>query len=165
MILVGRPVSSPFPGGPPPLDCSYDRAEQVAANTQAYEGKDINSGRGPREEANLDIVQISENGGGGNSADYLTRRLVRDHPDIAERMRNGEYRSVRAAAPAAANHGRPRKGGATAFSTHEKRGSTEDYVARLKRDDPDMAEQVINGELTASSAISPASTWSANSAA
>jgi hypothetical protein len=35
---------------------------------------------------------------GGTSAEYLTRRIVRDHPDIAERLRNGEYRSVRAAA-------------------------------------------------------------------
>jgi hypothetical protein len=36
--------------------------------------------------------------GGGTSAEYLTRRIVRDHPEIAEKMRNGEYKSVRAAA-------------------------------------------------------------------
>jgi hypothetical protein len=31
-------------------------------------------------------------------ADYLTRRIARDHPDIFERMKSGEYQSVRAAA-------------------------------------------------------------------
>jgi len=34
----------------------------------------------------------------GNSADYLTARIQRDNPTIYERLRRGEYRSVRAAA-------------------------------------------------------------------
>jgi hypothetical protein len=34
----------------------------------------------------------------GNSADYLTARIAHDHPDILERMKAGEFRSVRAAA-------------------------------------------------------------------
>lgn len=34
----------------------------------------------------------------GNSADYLTARIARDHPAILERMKAGEFRSVRAAA-------------------------------------------------------------------
>lgn len=34
----------------------------------------------------------------GNSADYLTRRIARDRPDILERMKAGEFPSVRAAA-------------------------------------------------------------------
>ena len=37
----------------------------------------------------------------GNSADYLTARIARDHPDILEAMKRGEYRSVRQAAIAA----------------------------------------------------------------
>ncbi len=34
----------------------------------------------------------------GTSADYLTARIARDRPDILERMKTGEYRSVRQAA-------------------------------------------------------------------
>jgi chemotaxis response regulator CheB len=34
----------------------------------------------------------------GNSAGYLVRRLKRDHPQIAQALARGEYRSVRAAA-------------------------------------------------------------------
>ena len=34
----------------------------------------------------------------GTSASYLTARIARDRPDILERMKAGEYRSVRAAA-------------------------------------------------------------------
>jgi hypothetical protein len=66
----------------------------------ANNGKTINSGPGPlteAEKANCDNVTIRDNEG-GNSADYLTRRIARDHPDIFERMKAGEYQSVRAAA-------------------------------------------------------------------
>lgn len=35
---------------------------------------------------------------GGTSADYLTARIARDRPDILDRMKAGEFRSVRAAA-------------------------------------------------------------------
>jgi hypothetical protein len=34
----------------------------------------------------------------GDDADYLTRRIARDRPDILERMKAGEFTSVRAAA-------------------------------------------------------------------
>jgi hypothetical protein len=34
----------------------------------------------------------------GNASDYLTRRIARDHPEILERMKAGEFPSVRAAA-------------------------------------------------------------------
>jgi hypothetical protein len=37
-------------------------------------------------------------GQNGNHADYLTRRIARDRPDILDRMKAGEYPSVRAAA-------------------------------------------------------------------
>jgi len=48
------------------------------------------------ETANVDNVNISPVG--GNQATYLARRIARDRPDILERMKAGEYRSVRAAA-------------------------------------------------------------------
>ena len=35
---------------------------------------------------------------GGNSNDYLTARIARDNPEILEGMKQGKYRSVRAAA-------------------------------------------------------------------
>ena len=34
----------------------------------------------------------------GRASDYLTARIARDRPDIWERMRRGEFNSVRAAA-------------------------------------------------------------------
>ncbi len=34
----------------------------------------------------------------GNNADYLTARIARDRPDILDRMKAGEFTSVRAAA-------------------------------------------------------------------
>lgn len=44
---------------------------------------------------------------GGTSADYLTARIKRDRPDIADRMQRGEFRSVRAAAIEAGLVARP----------------------------------------------------------
>lgn len=43
----------------------------------------------------------------GRGADYLTARIKRDRPDIAERMQRGEFRSVRAAAIEAGLVSRP----------------------------------------------------------
>lgn len=42
---------------------------------------------------NVDIPSIQ-----GTSPEYLTARIARDRPDILERMKAGEYKSVRAAA-------------------------------------------------------------------
>jgi ribosomal protein L2 len=38
---------------------------------------------------------------GGHSKEYLVARIARDHPDILERMKAGEYEYVRQAAIAA----------------------------------------------------------------
>jgi hypothetical protein len=38
---------------------------------------------------------------GSNNANYLTVRIARDHPDILDRMKAGEFASVRQAAIAA----------------------------------------------------------------
>ena len=47
------------------------------------------------EDGNPNNVRVN---GHGNSADYLTARIARDHPAILDRMKAGEFRSVRAAA-------------------------------------------------------------------
>ena len=51
---------------------------------------EIGNGR----EGRVDVV----NSTGGNGADYLTARIARDRPDILERMKAGEFKSVRRAA-------------------------------------------------------------------
>lgn len=66
-------------------------------------GKLVNAGPGPltkEEQSNGDIITINSTGK-GNAAAYLTARLARDRPDILERFRAGDYKSVRAAAIAA----------------------------------------------------------------
>lgn len=45
--------------------------------------------------------EITPNKARGASAEYLVRRLKRDHPEIAEALARGEYPSARAAAIAA----------------------------------------------------------------
>lgn len=70
-------------------------AQRVADRAKALNGKTINSGHSPRPTG--DVI-TSNDTGKGTSADYLTRRIVRDHPEIAARMEAGEFASVRAAA-------------------------------------------------------------------
>ena len=54
------------------------------------------------EERNLDYYQDSKqepaSAQGGSDPEYLTARIARDRPDILDKMRQGEYPSVRAAA-------------------------------------------------------------------
>jgi hypothetical protein len=45
--------------------------------------------------------KVSRASARGETAEYLTRRIARDRPDVLERMKRGEFRSVRAAAKAA----------------------------------------------------------------
>lgn len=45
----------------------------------------------------LDNYQVHSEKG-GTSHDYLTARIARDNPEILEGMKQGKYRSVRAAA-------------------------------------------------------------------
>lgn len=85
----------------------FERAQVVASRTTALheeiaDGKTLNSALGRpsvTQSDNKDNIRITTpDNSGGTSADYLTRRIVRDHPEIAERMKAGEYKSVRAAA-------------------------------------------------------------------
>jgi len=66
-------------------------------------------------------------------------------------MRANVRRLLAEDVPAVAEHRRPRggeiKGGGTTFSESER--NTADYItARLKRDDPELAEKVVAGEIT-----------------
>lgn len=72
----------------------------VAQRAAALDGKTVNEGTGPltKDEKSNDDIVINRRTGLGNSADYLTARITRERPDIAERMKAGEFRSVRAAA-------------------------------------------------------------------
>lgn len=79
------------------------KAFTPAQRAEQLDGKTINAGPGPISQedraSNQDNIRITdERYGGGTRAEYLTRRIVRDHPDIAARMKAGEFRSVHAAA-------------------------------------------------------------------
>ena len=64
-------------------------------------GKTINAAGNHHPEPGVDIIHTRTKHGGGTSAEYNLRRLVRDHPDVAARLKTGEFRSVHAAARAA----------------------------------------------------------------
>ncbi len=79
----------------------FNKPFSTAQRAQELEGKTINAGDGPLaadEKANRNNVTVSQAGVRGNHPDYLTRRIARDHPQIFERMKAGEFPSVRAAA-------------------------------------------------------------------
>ena len=112
---------------------------------------------------------------GGTDPEYLTSRIARDRPDILERMKQGEFRSVRAAGieagvtgpipsslardqliikntPAVGKHGtnrfsEDRVDGGKLYKTQG--GNSLKYQAgRLKRDRPDLAEKVEIGNMS-----------------
>jgi len=66
-----------------------DRAELTRA------ALDPKGGRPPAAEEHSQRLSLAT---GSNSADRLTARIARDHPDILGRMKAGEFKSVRAAA-------------------------------------------------------------------
>lgn len=72
----------------------------VSDRCTKLDGKTINAGNNPNPNRSGDIV-TSNPTGKGNSADYLTARIKRDHPEVFERMKAGEFTSVRQAALAA----------------------------------------------------------------
>ena len=73
-------------------------AQDLAADQDVTPLRNEDGGR-PRKEDNLDNINVSHQG--GTSATYLVRRLKRDHPEIAEALARGEFKSARAAAIAA----------------------------------------------------------------
>lgn len=71
--------------------------ERKSAEVRATKAVPLAEHRRPNSDERANKVDhINNNGGTG--ADYLTARIARDRPDILERMKAGEYRSVRAAA-------------------------------------------------------------------
>jgi len=66
-----------------------DRDAAVVAPTIANEDT-------KRKNSSDNVTAVFE--GRGNSAEYLTSRIARDNPDILNRMKEGEFPSVRAAA-------------------------------------------------------------------
>ena len=72
--------------------------ERESAQALAEQATPLAPSRRPTKEEQGDKVDNVNLIQGGNRADYLTRRIARDRPDILERMKAGEYASVRAAA-------------------------------------------------------------------
>ena len=75
------------------LDRRLLRAKDEAGKAESMP---LGSHGGGREQ--VDIINLNP---GGTSATYLARRIARDRPDILERMKAGDFRSVRQAAIAA----------------------------------------------------------------
>lgn len=79
----------------------------------------------------------------------------RRDPEIAtrlERMRARARELLNAEIPAAAAHGEIGRGRIRDCVTVSNHDKAETVVARLKRDDPDLAERVIRGEISANAA-------------
>lgn len=81
------------------------RADEVEAEARARiaeaaaRAKPLATQGRPEINNKLDNCQVySPSDSGGNDPEYLTARIARDRPDILERMKAGEYKSVRSAA-------------------------------------------------------------------
>ena len=94
----------PFGLGYEPEEIEEIIVERKSAEAQAQNAKELGNhgeygNRKPK--ARGDIVTSSSTSKRGNQASYLTSRIKRDHPEILERMKAGEFKSVRQAALAA----------------------------------------------------------------
>lgn len=83
-----------------------NRVAEIAENAKplAMQGGDRQSNN--FQDYNYNLEKVDK----GTSADYLTARIARDHPEVLEGMKQGKYRSVRAAA--AGQHGQQESRGA-----------------------------------------------------
>lgn len=86
----------------PPFGLGYSRTalnaivrERKSAKQQAETAEPLAQQGRPEKTLQRNVIAAE---GLGNGANYLTRRIARDHPAILERMKAGLYRSVRAAA-------------------------------------------------------------------
>ena len=96
-----------------------------------------------------DFVTADRWDGLGTSRDALVGWVREQDPDVASAVERAWREEVPAAQDYGTNrHSTPRDHAMN--STHAE--SSDGILARLKRDDPDMARQVINGELTANAA-------------
>lgn len=109
------------------------------------------------------FVEANPPFGLGYSIKQLRALLQLQHPgegaaSVRERMdamRAEVARLIADETQPALPQGRPAKGSDTTFSEPIGRG-TEYVVSRLKRDDPALAERVVNGEITANAAAKQA---------
>ena len=81
---------------------AQERAQQAIPhlrNEEINEARTAGESLGGRGERNLvdNVREVSAEG--GNSGNYLTARIARDRPDILDRMKAGEFSSIRKAAP------------------------------------------------------------------
>lgn len=80
----------------------FDNAWKVASRARSLDGVVINNKAGrPSQQETAENCSNATNireGVNSGSAEYLARRIKRDHPEIHERMKAGEFSSVRAAA-------------------------------------------------------------------
>jgi hypothetical protein len=95
------------PDEPVTLDTAVDAGKRVRQRAERAEplAEPGAVGRGrpnPIEQDRVDNINSNESESkGGTSADYLTRRIARDAPDVLEQMKQGKFKSVRKAAIAA----------------------------------------------------------------
>ena len=72
--------------------------ERKSAEARARDHKIIKQHGGDRASPTNQVDYVILKHDGGNNADYLTARIARDRPDILDRMKAGEFTSVRVAA-------------------------------------------------------------------
>ena len=70
-----------------------EKAEELEDVPLRKDGGDRRS-----EKARSELYDDSDQKSRGTNSTYLTRRIARDHPDIIQRMKDGEFSSVQAAA-------------------------------------------------------------------
>jgi hypothetical protein len=97
-----------------------------------------------------EFVQAKPSAGLGSRLDQL-KALCGTRQDLADRVQRMFDEQIRpAAAPGEIGNGRPRERGTN--PTPGRSDTRERVIARLKRDDPALAQRVVNGEITANAA-------------
>jgi hypothetical protein len=77
-----------------------DLTKSVQKKAKELEDAPLRKDGGDRrsEKARLELCDNSDQKSRGTNSTYLTRRIARDRPDILQRMKEGEFSSVQAAA-------------------------------------------------------------------
>lgn len=70
----------------------------VAAETIARAPDRVGPGQGARTDIRCELSRVTRKLSESMTSDYLAARIKRDHPDIADAVMRGEYRSIRQAA-------------------------------------------------------------------
>jgi hypothetical protein len=100
---------------------------------------------------------------GGTSVAYLVPRLERDHPEIAEALARGEFRSVRAAAlaagiikPPARNRGvRPGGLNATSIANRDEANTLAEALRPILTELSGLSSRAIAAEFNARDIVTP----------